>query len=269
MSGISRVSLLMGVSALASLLFLWRRRSARQKLVYVPWWGPRTQMRSLKNIKLGDIETGRAVIDAVERCVLPLTCSGVLSGEPISGACILLARTGEVISAASSQESSCALHNAEMLALEEASLALKALRLNLSDDCVIVSTHRASLLDTSSLGLSICKKVGISKVYVLFDNSTSKIDEKGMAYEVAAATPNETPEGVLSANDYKMVGGVEIVPLMKLIGEIHMKGREFEDEAEMHQQMAKDKEVLKLQTRLQNLHRIYVRLNKEIAGKAK
>ena len=46
----------------------------------------------------------------------------------------------------------------------------------------------------------------ISKVYVLFENSTSKIDENGMAYEVAAATPNETPEGVLSANDYKMVG---------------------------------------------------------------
>ena len=142
MSGISR-ALLTGLSVIA-LLFLWRRRSARQKLVYVPWWYSR-KMRSIKNIKLGDIETAKAVIDAVERCVLPLTCSGVLSGEPISGACILLARTGEVISAASSQESSCALHNAEMLALEEASLALKALRLNLSDDCVIVSTHRASL----------------------------------------------------------------------------------------------------------------------------
>ena len=47
-----------------------------------------------------------------------------------------------------------------------------------------------------------------------------------------------------------------------------MKGREFEDEAEMHQQMAKDKEVLKLQTRPRT-HRIYVRLNREIAGKAK
>ena len=86
-----------------------------------------------------------------------------------------------------------------------------------------------------------------------------------MTYEVAAAAPNEVPEGVLSKDDYKMVKGIEIVPLSKLIGEIHMKGREFEDEAAMHRQMAKDKEVLRMQTRLQNMHRIYIRLCKEIA----
>ena len=66
---------------------------------------------------------------------------------------------------------------------------------------------------------------------MLYDSSTAKIDDRGMAYEVAAAAPNEMPEGVLGKDDYKMVKDIEIIPLSKLIGEIHMKGREFEDEA--------------------------------------
>ena len=66
---------------------------------------------------------------------------------------------------------------------------------------------------------------------MLYDDSTTKIEA---TYEVAAAAPNGVPEGVLRADDYMMVGGIEIVPLSKLIGEIHMKGREFEDEAAMH-----------------------------------
>ena len=99
------------------------------------------------------------MLDTVERYILPLTCSGALSGEPLSGACVLLAKTGEVISAASSQESSWPLHSAEMLALEEASFTLKALGLNLSDDCIVACTHRARLLDSTSLVLPVCKSL--------------------------------------------------------------------------------------------------------------
>ena len=265
---ISRSFIFTGASAFAILLLFWHRSAAkhRRKLVYKPWWGPRRGLSS-KKPKIDSVETARAILDTVERHILPLTCSGVLAGEPLHGACVLLARTGEVLSAASSQVSSCLLHNAEMLAFEEASLTLKASGRSMSDDCIVVSTHRASLLDTSSIGLPMCKKLGIKEVYVLFDSSTAKIDERGTAYEVAAAAPNEMPEGVLSPNDFKMVGGINVIPLSKLIGEIHMKGREFDDEAEMHRQMAKDKEVLRLQTRLQNLHRIYIRLHREIVGR--
>ena len=76
----------------------------------------------------------------------------------------MLAKTGEVVSAASSQESSCLLHSAEMLALEEASLTLKGLDLNFGDDCVVVSTHRARVCsDSTSLVLPVCRKLGIKK----------------------------------------------------------------------------------------------------------
>ena len=261
--GFSRWGTITGMSVLSVLLVIWGRSARRsKKLVYGNWWRGRIRQCNADVKSLGNLALAGAILDAVERHILPMTCSGVVSGEPLCGACVLLTSTGEVISASSSQELSFPLYNAEVLALEEASLILKASNLAFSD-CTMVSTHRMSLLDGSSLGLPLCKKLGITKIYALFDH-TSKIDETGREYAVAFATPNETPEGVLSGDDSKMMGNIEIVPLWKLIGEINTRGREYESEAELHQQMAIDKEVLKLQTRLQNLHRVYLRLNEEM-----
>lgn len=249
-------------------------RDSRKKFVYrrrLSWWHFLFKSRR-KSQKCEALELADAMVQAVERHLLPLTCTGIVSGEGLSGM-VVLKPNGEVLSAATTGEKWCSLHSCEMLAIEEAIFSLKQQaeeesRIGISD-CIFVSTHRSSVID---FGLPLLKKCGVTKIYSLFescdysssnDGKGNKIDQMAEE-EIASIKPNgKPPVGVLGRGEFKLVCGIEIVPVLDLIGEINTKAREFESEEHLKRQMAIDKRKLKLQTRLFTINRVYKRLASE------
>lgn len=261
------------VVSTAALLGVLLLRNPKKRFVYRCGWFPSLFKVRKRTKKCDDLTLADAILQSVERDLLPLTCTGAVLGEGLSGM-VVLRPTGEVLSAATTGEMWCSLHSCEMLAIEEAILALKnqvddATKTDISD-CIFVSTHRSSVLD---FGLPLLKKCGVTKIYSIFESSdyTSSIEDNDSRMdhivdeEIAAGIPNgKPPAGVLSRGDYKLAGGIEIIPVLNLIGEIKTKAREFESEEHLKQQMAIDKKKLQLQTRLFTINRVYWRIAKEI-----
>ena len=217
--------------------------------------------------RVGDLVLANAIMQAVERYLLPLTCTGVVSGEGIPGM-VILRPDGQLVSAATSGERACPVHTCEYLCLEDAAICVRqrgddySENLKLSD-CIFVSTHRCSIVD---MGLPLLQKCGVKMIYALFESPDYSKRAKDAAEEnINSPTLNrKLLDGVLGRGDNKLVSGIEILPFFSLIGEIDTKAREFGSEEDLKNKMALDQMKLKAQTRMLAINRAYGRLSEEI-----
>ena len=216
--------------------------------------------------KVDDLVLASAILQAIERYLLPLTCTGVVLGEGLCGM-LVLHPNGELVSAATTGERACPLHTCELLCLEDAAICLGQQaqdsdpKYNLSN-CIFISTHRSSIVD---MGLPLLKKCGVTKVYALFETSDYSKFQRDADEEGSVSTQLGTlPEGVLGRGDYKLVSGIEILPFSSLIGKVDTRAREFANEEDLKIKMALDQKKLKLQMRLLSINRTFQRLAKEL-----
>jgi len=226
------------------------------------------------------------LLDVLERDILPLSCEGACTGQPVRGAAIVTSsawgkhRDGQLVSAASSQEAVCPLYQCELLCLEE---AVRVLRRKSSrragslstpqmlSECVLLCSHMPDVFCVEA-----AKKCGIENIYFLFDgedvvvqgqgqgekNDGSSAAKGGVSFDFTNSPSLTSTSPISYITDPQR--SVKIKSISKQICKLE-KRRAFDSEEEMQKVLYCDQKTAEAQMRVLNLQNIYRNLHLEAA----
>ena len=224
------------------------------------------------------------LLDIVEQFVLPLSCQGVVYGNPPHGAAIVHTDSMLLVAAASSEEHANPQHVPECLAIDCALEPQSSPASPPLTECLLLTTHILSSLAKEAVAAS-----GIRSVYVLFPEAMSTPSAAAVASSPAPPTTAIPPlRSIPSESSQRLAepaypSGAQGTPpnntctsaapyipcpfsvssFVQVVGSIPPGRRMFESQEEMERSLEIDSLRASAQTRLLVIGSIYQKLTGE------